>query len=104
MGRRLARLRGVGFEPTQISLRELESRALTTRPSSLKGYRIHVQLIRVPCCTNPWVLQDVGFEPTRIAAPRPQRGPVTTWVILRQSDSSNNKAYYVGLLDGVLVG
>lgn len=28
-------MRGVGFEPTQIALRELESRALTTRPSSL---------------------------------------------------------------------
>jgi hypothetical protein len=29
-------MRGVGFEPTQIALRELESRALTARPSSLK--------------------------------------------------------------------
>jgi hypothetical protein len=27
-------------------------------------------------------LQDVGFEPTRMTPLRPQRSPVTTWVIL----------------------
>ena len=75
----------------RLAPRELESRSLTTRTSSLGPFRDK--------------LQDVGFEPTRFSTPRPQRGPVTTWVILLfLSDSNNNKAYYVGLLYGVLVG
>lgn len=70
-------MRGVGFEPTRIASRELESRALTARPSSRSlsfGFR---QGEEITC-----LLQDMGFEPMRIAPPRPQRGPLTSWVIL----------------------
>ena len=35
-----------------------------------------------------FILQDMGFEPMSIAALRPERSPVTTWVILHLSTES----------------
>ena len=77
----------MGFEPMRIATRELESRTLTNSVI----FALFVLFVKWSCLEyggwtverqSPPKVQDKGFEPLSIAARRPQRRPLTTWVIL----------------------
>lgn len=78
-------MRRVGIEPTRLAPRELESRSLTARTSSLSLSFWSGE--EITCC-----LQDVGFEPTRFSPLAPQASPLTTWVILLKRFFDNEKS------------
>ncbi len=64
----------------RIATRELESRSLTNSDIFAEAK------MRTACVTTNGhlriILQDMGFEPMRITTLRPQRSPLTSWVIL----------------------
>ena len=75
----------MGFEPMRLAPRELESRSLTNsdifaeRQDPLKfAYELDVavRILGGLFTGSHLKLQDMGFEPMRIAPPRPQRGPL----------------------------